>query len=183
MDDFYIYYELNQPSLTVGTIKAIAPRKLNDMENMEFIQVSPEVGLAFTRGSESLNRWEVRWLPESAEMRLHKREVVRAESVTSFLRIIPTRQTKAHVTVTWNRESKLFNVRTRGVSVRHPNINMHFFVTRLGDPNIIYHQFSTELMETMIRTGLDIPCDVTFPDKFSVCTRTAFDRYQLRIER
>jgi ribosomal protein S10 len=182
VDDFYIYYELEQQSHTVGTIKAIAPRKLDDMGDMEFIRASSKIGLSFTTGSESLNRWVVKWLPEFAEMRLYKREFEKMESVTNFLQIIPTRQTKAQVTVTWKRESKLFNVRTRGVSISHPNIDMYFFVTRLNDPNIIYHQFSTSLLETMNRKGLDIPRDITLPNKFSVCTRTAFDRYQLRIE-
>jgi hypothetical protein len=125
----------------------------------------------------------VKWLPEFAEMRLYKREIDKPESVANFLKIIPTRQTKAQVTVTWKRESKLFNVRTRGVSIAHPNIDMYFFVIRLNDPNIFYHQFSVLLLETMNRKGLDIPCDIILPDKFSVCTKTAFDRYQLRIER
>ncbi len=182
MDDFYIYFELEQQSHTVGIIKAISPRKLDDMGDMEFIRAPSKIGLAFTKGSESLNRWVVKWLPEFAEMRLYKREIEKLESVANFLQIIPTRQTKAQVTVTWKRESKLFNVRTRGISISHPNIDMYFFVTRLDDPNIIYHQFSTSLLETMNRKGLDIPRDITLPDKFSVCTRTAFDRYQLRIE-
>jgi len=182
VDDFYIYYELEHQSHSIGTIKAIAPRKLDDMGDMEFIRVPSKIGLSFTKGSESLNRWVVKWLPEFAEMRLYKREIEKLESVTNFLQIIPTRQTKAHVTVTWKRESKLFNVRTRGVSISHPNIDMYFFVTRLDDPNIIYHQFNTSLLETMNRKGLDIPCDITLPNRFSVCTRTAFDRYQLRTE-
>ena len=182
MDDFYIYYEPEQQSPTIGTIKAISPRKLDDMGDMEFVRVPSKIGLSFTRGSESLNQWVVKWLPEFAEMRLYKRDIEHWESVTNFLQIIPTRQTKAQVTVTWKRESKVFNVRTRGVSISHPNIDMYFFVTRLDDPNIIYHQFSTSLLETMNRKGLDIPRDITLPDKFSVCTRTTFDRYQLRIE-
>ena len=182
MDDFYIYYELEQQSHTIGTIKAISPRKLDDMDDMEFIRAPSKTGLAFTKGSESLNRWVVKWLPEFAEMRLYKREIDKPESMANFLKIIPTSQTKAQVTVTWKRESKLFNVRTRGVSIAHPNIDMYFFVTRLNDPNIFYHQFNVPLLETMNRKGLDIPCDIILPNKFSVWTRTAFDRYQLRIK-
>ena len=182
MDDFYIYYELGQQSHTVGTIKAIAPIELGEMNEMEFIRVPSPVGLSFTRGSESLNRWVVKWFPEFAEMRLYKRELDRSETVANFIQLIPTRQTKPQVTVTWKRESKLFNVKTRGVSISHPNVDMYFFVTRLDDPNIFYHHFGMVLLETMNKKGLDIPCDITLPDKFSVSTRTVFDRYQLRIE-
>ena len=183
MDDFYIYYELRQESHTIGTIKAIAPIKLDEMGDVEFIRVSSEVGLSFTRGTESLNRWVVKWLPEFAEMRLHKQKSARPEMAIDFLSVIPTRQTKAQVIVTWKRESNMFNVRTRGISITNTNMDMNFFVTRLDDPNIYYHHFSMELVETMNRKGLDIPCNIVLPKKFSVCTKTTFDRYQLRIER
>lgn len=182
MDDFYIYYELEPQSHTVATIKAIAPIELGEMGDMEFIRVPSEVGLSFTRGTESLNRWVVKWLPEFAEMRLHKQEQDRPDAVIDFLRNIPTRQTKAQVIVTWNRKRKSFNVRTQGISATHPNMDMLFFVTRLHDPNIYYHHFGVALWDTMNSEGFGTPCDIVLPDKFSVYTRTAFDRYQLRIK-
>jgi len=182
VDDFYIYYELGQQAY-IGTIKAIAPSELNEMGDMEFIRVPSEVALSFTKGSESLNRWVVKWLPEFSEMRLYKQKPDRPEIVKEFLQIIPTRQTKPQVIVTWKRKSNTFNVRTRGISITNTNMDMNFFVTRLDDPNIYYHHFSTELLETMNRRGLDIPCNIVLPKKFSVCTKTTFDRYQLRIER
>lgn len=183
MDDFYIYYEPDPQSPTIGIIRAVAPIELDEMNDMEFIRVSSEIGLSFTKGSESLNQWIVRWTPEFGEMCLHKQEQNKPKIVADFLEIIPTRQTKAQVIVTWKRESNMFNVRTRGISISHPNIDMFFFVTRQGDPNIIYDYFGVALRDTMNRKGLDISRDIILPKKFSVCTRTAFDRYQLRIER
>lgn len=182
MDDFYIYYELEPQSHTTATIKAIAPIKLNEMGDMEFIRVSSEVGLSFTKGVESLNRWVVKWLPEFAEMRLYKQEQGRSETAIDFLKIIPTRQTMAQVQVTWYTKSMVFNIRTRGISAAHPNVDMHFFVTRRDDLNIYYYHFSVALSATMDKKGVDIPCPVLLPDKFSVSTREIFDRYQFRTE-
>lgn len=182
MDDFYIYYELQEQSHTIGTIKAIAPLELTEMDDMEFIRVSSEVGLSFTRGSESLTRWVIKWLPEFAEMRLFKQEQVGSERTIDFMKIIPTLQRDPQVIVTWQSERKIFNITTQGISPSHPDMDMHFFVTRKDDPNIYYDHFSVALSDTMKNKGTEYHCHEMFPEKFSVSTRSVFERYQFRID-
>lgn len=180
MDDFYVYYERETETSLAGAIKAIAPTQLEEMGDMEFIRVPSEVGLSFTRGSMVLSRWFVKW--DSDGMQLTEQDNIR-QTVVKFLTVVPTRQTKAQVIITWKPSENIFNVRTNGVSIEHPNINMVFFVTALDDPNIPYHDFTVQLLDTMNRKGYDLPCSVELPKKFSVYTKHELKRYQLRIAR
>lgn len=182
MDDFYIYYEAESDAQLVGVIKAVAPARVKEMGDMEFIRVPAETGLAFTRGVVTLNHWVVKWNPDDGEMQLIQQDILQP-TVPKFLEAVPTRQPRSQVVITWNPSEKSFNVKTRRVSITHPNLNMFFFITRLDDPNIIYHHFVVELIDTMTRKGCDIPCDTKLPNKFSVYTKPELDRYQLRTER
>jgi hypothetical protein len=184
VDDFYIYYESEPDTNLVGVIKAVAPIQLKELADMDFIRVPSETGLSFTRGTTPLSRWVVKWNSNSGKMQLVQQNYDAARSTSlRFLEAIPTRQKKAQVTVTWKPSENSFNVRTRGVSIEHPNTSMVFFVTRLDDPNILYHNFTVPLLDTMQRKGYDLLCDAEIPKKFSVYTKHELDRYQLRIER
>ena len=182
MDDFYIYYEPISDAHQTGVIKAVAPTKRPQMGDMEFIRVPDTMGLAFVRGTKSLNGWIIKWNPDAGRMELAKREDSRVTEV-NFLKQVPTRQTKPQVIVTWLRGDKKFNVRVRGISISQPDRTMLFFVTRRNDPNIIYHHFRVALVDTMNRKGYDIMCNSDIPDQFSVYARFDFTGYQLRIEK
>ncbi len=183
MDDFFVYYEPKQNDVSKGIIKAISPNEISDMEGFEHIRIPAEQGLTFTVGSESLSLWMVSWDSSRGEMVLEKSE---PEAINDteivFLTEIPTVQTKPQLLVTYTRSANEFHLLTRGVSISHQNLNMLFFVTRKGDPNILYHHFSTTLYETM-RRGITIPCDVELPEKFSVLTKPELERYQLKVKR
>ena len=183
MDDFYIYYEEveNQASV-IGSIKAVAPIELKEMGDMNFIRVPPEVGLGFTRGTTPLNNWVVAWDSDAEKMVLKQEDETKQPEAPKILRSIPTNEEKPQITVTWKKSEGVFNVKARGVSISHEDIVMHFFVTRKDDWNILYYPFTVHLLVTMNRKGYDIPCDVELPDEFSVFTKYALERYQLRVE-
>jgi len=184
VDDFYVYYEPTPNNAMIGVIKAISPSKLSDMEAVEFIRVPSEVGLSFTIGSEPLSGWVVSWDSDKGEMDMVKQDTSSLTNLSvNFLRAIPTRQEKAQVVVTQKPKENVFNVRTKGVSISHFNSPLAFFVTRLDDPNIIYYHFQIPLYDTMNRKGIDFRYSVELPKRFSVYTKYAVDRYQLRIER
>jgi len=182
VDDFYIYYEPDTQASLVGVIKAVAPIELKEMGDMEFIRVPSDIGLGFTRGTTPLTNWVVRWDADADAMCLVQLETDSLREAPKFLEVIPTKEENPQTTITWKPSEGVFNVRTRGVSITHPNLDMNFFVTRECDPNILYYHFSVRLLATMNRVGYDIPCNVSLPKKFSVYTKFELDRYQLRYE-
>jgi len=182
VDDFYIYYEPESDANSAGAIKAVAPIQLKEMGDMDFIRVPSKTGLSFTKGTVSLNYWVVVWNSDAGEMQLTKQDITSVPA-PKLLTVIPKRQENTQVAVTWKPLENIFNVRTRGISISHPDITMKFFVTRLDDPNILYHHFEVQLLDTMNRKGYDLLCDVEIPKKFSVYTKYGLERYQLLIER
>ena len=182
MDDFYIYYVLSDTSHLVGEIKAVAPVELKEMGDTEFIRVSSEVGLGFTRGTTPLNNWVVAWNADADTMRLTQAQTEANEEKPKIFQVVPHRQENPQTIITWKASEKTFNVRTRGVSISRPDFTMHYFVIREDDPNILYHHFSVQLLETMNRVGYDIPCNVDLPDRFSIYTKPDMERYQFIIE-
>lgn len=190
MDDFYIYYKPESGVSWEGTIKAVAPTQLKVMGDMDSIRVPAEIGLGFIKGTTTLNNWVVKWNSDACEMRLFDKTQL-AEHLSNnsgvgssrLFKSTPTQQEKPQVIVTWKPSENIFNVRTRGVSISHEDLIMRFFVTRPDDPNIFYHQFEVQLLETMNRRGYDVLYEVEIPEKFSVYTKYDLERYQLRIER
>ncbi len=183
MNDFYVYYEPKPNDITKGIIKGIAPHEISDFEGMEFIRIPFEQGLTFTTGDEPLSRWMVAWDNDELEMVLAKTEPEEVNNIEiSFLAEVPKRQTKPQLSITYHREKNEFHLLTRGVSISHQNLNMVFFVTRQGDPNILLHHFKTTLYETM-RRGITIPCEVELPEKFSVFAKPELERYKLKVQR
>lgn len=177
MDDFYVYYEVSPKDLQTGVIKAIAPCCLEEMEHLNFIRVPSEVGLTFTAGIESLSRWIVSYDASEENMVLAQpvQELIQTDSegnrvlMNSVVSLIPLPevQEEPEVVVTWNTKEKTFSVTADS---EEP---LTFYVTREGDPNIMYFKF----VET------HICCDVPLPENFSVYTRPEFSRYKLEIER
>jgi hypothetical protein len=176
MDDFYVYYEISSQDLQTGVIKAVFPNYLEEMNHLEFIRVPPEVGLKFTIGTESFSRWIVSYDTSEEEMVLVRPILdliqtdlngnrVLMSSVVSLIPL-PEVQEEPEVVVTWNTKGKTFNVMSDS---EEP---LTFYVTREGDPNILYFRFS----ETHAR------CDIPLPEVFSVYTRPKFSRYKLEIE-
>lgn len=183
MDDFYIYYEPKSDAHTTGVIKAVSPTLLEEMGDMKFIRVPSKKGLEFITGTEALNYWVVEWSVELGEMCLVKQDSKYINPVAAkFLRPIPSRQEKTQMTVTWNRAEGIFNIRTRGIRITHPNITMGFFITHRDEPNILYYSFMVHLLDTMNRKGYNHKCDTEIPSEFSVYTKHELERYQLRIE-
>ena len=183
MGDYYVYYEGVPNDQTKGIIKAISPVPLAEMEELEHIRIPAEEGLAFTVGGKSLNAWAVAWnndLECMAMTEMSAATINTAEFI--FLQEIPTAQKKPQVSITYSKSDGAFLVKTRGVSISHPNVTMLFFITRKGDPNILLYHFQVALYETMSRKGFRLPCDVDLPKVFSVYTKPDLDRYQLRIQ-
>lgn len=176
MDDFYIYYEISPQNSQAGVVKAIAPHRLDEMEGVDFIRVPSEVGLQFIVGTESISRWIISYDASEEKMVLVKPNPDsiqtdsrgRRVSVVSLIPI-PEVQEDPEVVVIWNAVNKTFNVDTNAKKTST------FFVTREGDPNILYFIFSF--------LGTEIVCDVPLPEVFSVYTKPEFSRYKLEIER
>ena len=184
MDDFYVYYEPLSDNLTKGTIKAISPNALKEMGDMDYIRIPAERGLEFTIGDESISLWMIGWDSDVEDMAMVKYEPEVAVGPGKVpLREIPTRQSKPYTVITYSKGKREFFIRTKGISLSHQNVNMTFFVTREGDPNIPFFHFSTPLFDTMARKGVTVTCDVELPDQFSVFTKPELERYQLRTTR
>jgi hypothetical protein len=182
VDDFYVYYELTTDDEAKGIIKAIAPHSLKEMSGTEYIRITPEQGKIFTMGGESLNRWFVGYNTNQREMvLLQLREGFDTPAKSIAMIDVPTNQRTTQTTIIYVASKKMFNVRTRRVSISRVNVSMLFFVTELGDPNILFHYFKVSLYDSMGRKGVDIPCDVDLPRKFSIFTKPEVERYQLRI--
>ena len=48
MDDFYVYYVIDEENPSIGKIHAIAPHEVKEMADMSFIRIPADYGLQFT---------------------------------------------------------------------------------------------------------------------------------------
>ena len=183
MDDFYIYYVLEEENPNIGKINAIAPHAIKWLEDMSFIRVPAEYGLEFTSGRERMSNWGIQYDDESEDMVLAKTEVKTGTPFVSVFFQLPRTQKNPEMVITFKKKATCFHVQVPSVGLRKPKRKLYFFVTPLDDPNMSYFQFPVDFSLAAEPEGYEIPCPVLLPKQFSIFTNMVLDRYQMRIVR
>jgi hypothetical protein len=180
MDDFYIYYVIDEETPTTGQIQAVAPHVI-DMGDMSFIRVPADYGLQFTVGKVPMANWVVQYDDESEDMILTKITATAGTPFTPVFSKIPDTQENPEMVITFREKDKCFHVQVPAKGLRKPKRRLHFFVTPVDDPNMSYFQFPVDFSVASTPEGHVISCPAALPKKFSIFTNKVLDRYQMRI--
>lgn len=178
--DFHVYYELDSATQRIGTIRAISPVLLDELGDLPFLRVKPEVGLQFTKGTESPSNWVVAWNDRAGKMELAK-SIVGAVRMCPFKKI-PTDQIEPQVLVKWRPSQREFNISVPYLDIVHDNSRVHFFVTHRDDPNVMYYHIDVLFYDMLSEGGHTVWVEKELPEDFSVYTKWVFDSYQLTVE-
>jgi hypothetical protein len=183
MDDFYIYYVIDEETPTMGYIRAVAPHVIDEMEDMAFIRVPAVYGLQFTVGRKSISHWVVQYDNDSECMILTKPKAQLGIVLAPVFSQVPRIQKNPEMVVTFKKKEKCFHVHIPSKGLKQPKRKLRFFVTPFNDPNMLYFQFPVDFDIASESAGCTIPCPVELPKQFSIFTNKILDRYQLRITR
>ena len=183
MDDFYIYYVLDEENSDTGKIQVVAPHVTTGLGDMPFIRVPSDYGLEFTSGKERMSNWIIRYDDESEDMVLTKMEVKSGTPFISVFFQLPRTQKNPEMVITFKKKASCFNVQVPSVGLRKPKRKLHFFVTHFDEPNLLYFQFPVDFALAAEPDGYEVPCPVTLPKQFSIFTNKVLDRYQMRVRR
>ncbi len=181
MDDFYVYYVIDEENPSIGKIHAIAPHEVKEMADMSFIRIPADYGLQFTVGRKSISNWIVQYDDDSEDMVFSEVTTTVGIPFVSVFFQIPHIEKNPEMIITFQKRSKCFHVAVPSKGLRRPKRKLHFFVTPVDDPNMLYFQFPVDFSIASKSDGYVVSCPVTLPERFSVFTNKVLNRYQFRI--
>ncbi len=183
MDDFYIYYTIDDENPRTGQIYAVAPSEITGVGEMLFIRVPAVYGMQFTAGRKSIGNWVVQYDNDTECMILSEHK-----TQTGIIRVpvffqIPRAQKNPEMIITFRKKEKCFHVQIPTRGLKQPKQKMRFFVTPADDPNVLFFHFPVDFSDAAEPDGCVISCSVDLPKKFSIFTNKVMERYQMRVAR
>lgn len=161
-----VYYEFTNLNNTEARITKVTPAT---RFGGSFVEISNELGRKFMEGKETSSDWKLVWdtVSESMVMKRTGDEVFNS-LVSAFLEIEEREDPDVIIKVilpSLSGGSALFLV-SMYEPPEDPNMPLYFFITKKGDPNVLYAEFMSHYYEVENKFHWHDP-----KDEFSVFTK------------